>query len=62
MARVSDNPAPNWRHHWAAHCIMAGVDLVTIIMNMGGWKSRRMVQRCSGGSADHIRESIDKLN
>ena len=37
--------------------MMAGIDLITI-MNMGGWKSLRMVQRYSSVSVDHARISL----
>ena len=40
---------------------MAGIDLISI-MNMGGWKSLRMVQRYSSVSVDHMRESINWLS
>ena len=43
-AGIEDFTMHDWRHHWASHCVMAGIDLITI-MNMGGWKSLRMVQR-----------------
>lgn len=55
------NDTLEWRHHWASHCVMAGIDLITI-MNMGGWKSLRMVQRYSSVSVDYMRESINKLD
>ncbi|WP_240962336.1 hypothetical protein [Sphingobium sp. TB-6] len=47
----------DWRHRW----VMAGIDLITI-MNMGGWKSLRMVQRYSSVSVDHMRAAINKLS
>ena len=50
----------DWRHHWASHCVMAGIDLITI-MHMGGWKSLRMVQRYASVSVDHMRAAIHKL-
>ena len=60
-AGIEDFTMHDWRHHWASHCIMAGIDLITI-MNMGGWKSLRMVQRYSSVSVEHMRESINKLS
>ena len=60
-AGIEDFTVHDWRHHWASHCVMAGIDLITI-MNMGGWKSLRMVQRYSSVSVDHMRESINKLS
>lgn len=58
---IEDFTIHDWRHHWASHCVMAGIDLITI-MNMGGWKSLRMVQRYSSVSIDHMREAINKLS
>ncbi|GLV28067.1 hypothetical protein TomTYG75_05910 [Sphingobium sp. TomTYG75] len=60
-AGIEDFTVHDWRHHWASHCVMAGIDLITI-MNMGGWKSLRMVQRYSSVSVDHMRESINRLS
>ncbi|HKX80226.1 MAG TPA: tyrosine-type recombinase/integrase [Novosphingobium sp.] len=60
-AGVEDFTVHDWRHHWASHCVMAGIDLITI-MNMGGWKSLRMVQRYSSVSVDHMRAAINKLD
>lgn len=51
----------DWRHHWAPHCVMAGIDLITI-MNMGGWESLRMFQHYSSVSIDHMREAINKFS
>ena len=59
-AGIEDFTVHDRRHHWASHCVMAGIDLITI-MNMGGWKSLRMVQRYSSVSVDHMRDSISKL-
>ena len=60
-AEMEDFTVHDWRHHWASHCVMAGIDLITI-MNMGGWKSLRMVQRYSSVSIEHMREAVNKLN
>lgn len=60
-AGLDDFTIHDWRHHWASHCVMAGVDLITI-MHMGGWKSLRMVQRYASVGTDHMRESINRLN
>jgi integrase len=60
-AGIEDFTVHDWRHHWASHCVMAGIDLITI-MNMGGWKSLRMVQRYSSVSVDHMRDSINRLS
>lgn len=59
-ADIDDFTVHDWRHHWASHCVMAGIDLITI-MHMGGWKSLRMVQRYATVGVEHMRESIDKL-
>lgn len=60
-ADVEDFTVHDWRHHWASHCVMAGIDLITI-MHMGGWKSLRMVQRYASVGVDHMREAINKLS
>jgi len=40
---------------------MAGIDLITI-MQMGGWKSLRMVERYASVGLDHMRAAINKLD
>lgn len=50
----------DWRHHWASHCVMAGIDLVTI-ERMGGWTDLRMVERYSAVGFAHMRAAVDKL-
>ncbi len=60
-ADIEDFTVHDWRHHWASHCVMAGIDLITI-MHMGGWKSLRMVQRYASVGVDHMRAAIDKLS
>ncbi|PZU56411.1 MAG: site-specific integrase [Sphingobium sp.] len=60
-AGIDDFTIHDWRHHWASHCVMAGIDLITI-MKMGGWKSLRMVQRYAGVGVEHMREAINKLD
>jgi len=47
--------------HWALHCVMADINLITI-KHMGGWKSLRMVQRYAGVGTDHMRAAINKLD
>lgn len=59
-AGIEDFRVHDWRHHWASHCVMAGIDLVTI-MRMGGWSSLRMVQRYAAVDTDHMRASVNKL-
>ncbi|WP_234703187.1 tyrosine-type recombinase/integrase [Sphingobium chlorophenolicum] len=60
-AEINDFTIHDWRHHWASHCVMAGIDLITI-MHMGGWKSLRMVQRYASVGVDHMRAAINKLD
>ncbi|AEG50327.1 integrase family protein [Sphingobium chlorophenolicum L-1] len=60
-AGIEDFTIHDWRHHWASHCVMAGIDLITI-MHMGGWKSLRMVQRYASVDTDHMRQSINRLD
>ena len=50
----------DWRHHWASHCVMAGIDLRTIQV-MGGWKSLRMVERYSAVDTPHMHEAVLKI-
>lgn len=59
-AEIEDFTMHDWRHHWASHCVRAGIDLITI-QKMGGWASLRMVERYAAVSFDHMRESISKL-
>ena len=59
-ASIADFTVHDWRHHWASHCVMAGIDLITI-MRMGGWKSLRMVQRYAAVDTTHMNEAIRKL-
>ena len=59
-AGIADFTVHDWRHHWASHCVMAGIDLITI-MRMGGWKSLRMVQRYAAVDTTHMNEAIRKL-
>ena len=57
---IEDFTVHDWRHHWASHCVMAGIDLITIV-HMGGWKSLRMVQRYASVGVDHMRDAINRL-
>jgi integrase len=52
----------DWRHHWASHMVMAGVDLITI-QTMGGWskKSLRMLARYTSLSTDHMAEAMRRV-
>jgi integrase len=59
-AGIEDFTVHDWRHHWASHCVMAGVDLPTI-MRLGGWKSLRMVQRYAAVDTSHMEAAVMKL-
>jgi len=59
-AGIEDFRVHDWRHHWASHCVMAGVDLPTI-MRLGGWKSLRMVQRYAAVDTSHMEAAVMKL-
>ena len=50
----------DWRHHWASHCVMAGIDLESL-RQLGGWASLKIVQRYAAVSADHLMNAIAKL-
>jgi integrase len=59
-AGIADFHVHDWRHHWASHCVMAGIDLETIRQE-GGWKSLRMVERYAAVSAAHRKRAMAKL-
>lgn len=59
-ADIEDFTVRDWRDHWASHCVMAGIDLITI-MHMDGWKSLRMVQRYASVGVDRMRAAINRL-
>ncbi len=59
-AGITDFTVHDWRHHWASHCVMAGIDLITI-QQWGGWESLRMVQRYATVGVEHMRDAIAKL-
>jgi integrase len=59
-AGILDFTVHDWRHHWASHCVMAGIDLESL-RQLGGWASLKMVQRYAGVSADHLRNAIARL-
>jgi integrase len=50
----------DWRHHWASHCVMAGIDLETLRLE-GGWASLCMVERYATVSAAHRANAMRKL-
>ncbi len=59
-AGITDFTVHDWRHHWASHCVMAGVDLITL-MRLGGWRSLRMVQRYAAVDTNHMKEAVLRL-
>lgn len=59
-ARISGFRVHDWRHHWASHLVMAGVDLRTL-MQLGGWSSLRMVERYAQVSDLHMAAAIAKV-
>jgi integrase len=59
-AGIVDFHVHDWRHHWASHCVMAGIDLETIRQE-GGWKSLRMIERYATVSAAHRTRAMAKL-
>jgi len=59
-AGIKDFRVHDWRHHWASHCVMCGIDLLTV-MRLGGWKSLRMVQRYAAIDTAHMRRAILRL-
>jgi integrase len=50
----------DWRHHFASHCVMSGVDLPTL-QRLGGWKDIRMVMRYAAVSTEHMAEAVRRL-
>ena len=50
----------DFRHTWAAHMVMSGTDLYTL-MRLGGWRSLRMVQRYAAVSIEHMAEAMGRL-
>lgn len=50
----------DWRHHWACHAVMNGVDLETI-KTMGGWKSLASLERYTAVSTDHMAAAMRKM-
>jgi integrase len=59
-AGIEDFTIHDWRHHWASHCVMSGIDLETI-RRLGGWESLRMVERYASVSNEHMRAELSKL-
>jgi integrase len=50
----------DWRHDWAARCVMSGMDLFTL-MRLGGWSSLAMVERYGAVSGAHMAEAIRRI-
>ena len=50
----------DWRHHWASHAVMNGVDLETI-RRLGGWKSLDMVMRYAAVSTEHMDAAMARM-
>lgn len=59
-AEITGFRVHDWRHHWAAHMVMSGCDLYTL-MRLGGWSSLEMVQRYAAVSIDHMAEAIARV-
>jgi integrase len=59
-ASILDFRVHDWRHHWASHCVMAGIDLPTL-MRLGGWTSLRMVERYAAVDINHMKAALLKL-
>ena len=60
LAGVTGFRVHDWRHDWAARHVMAGTDLYTL-MQLGGWKDLRMVQKYASVTADHMREAARRI-
>jgi integrase len=50
----------DWRHDWAAHMVMSGCDIITL-MRLGGWRSTKMVQRYASVTTEHMAEAMERL-
>lgn len=48
------------RHTWASWHVMAGTDPLTL-MQLGGWKSVKMVQRYTHLSSDHLADAAKRI-
>lgn len=59
-AGILDFTVHDWRHHWASHCVMAGIDLGSL-RQLGGWASLKMVQRYAAVSSAHLQTAIARL-
>lgn len=59
-AGVGDFRVHDWRHDWAARCVMSGMDLFTL-MRLGGWSSLAMVERYGAITGHHMREALGRV-
>ncbi len=59
-ARIRDFRVHDWRHHWAAHMVMSGTDLYTL-MRLGGWSTLRMVERYAAVSVEHMAAAVARM-
>ncbi|HEU4921463.1 MAG TPA: site-specific integrase, partial [Burkholderiales bacterium] len=59
-AGIIDFTLHDWRHHFASHCMMSGVDIESL-RKLGGWASYRMIQRYAAVDTKHLRLAIAKL-
>lgn len=59
-AGVSGFRVHDWRHDWASRMVMHGTDLRTL-MDLGGWKNIRMVQRYAAVGAQHMADAVARL-
>jgi integrase len=59
-AGISSFRVHDWRHSWAAHMVMSGCDMITL-MRLGGWKTMSMVARYAAVSTDHMAEAVARL-
>lgn len=59
-AKIAGFRVHDWRHHWASHLVMAGVDMPTL-MRLGGWSDHRMVLRYAAVGVEHMAEAIGRV-
>lgn len=59
-ARIAGFRVHDWRHHWAAHMVMTGCDLYTL-MRLGGWANLEMVQRYAAVSIEHMAAAMARV-
>lgn len=59
-AEIDNFTVHDWRHHFASHCMMAGVDIESL-RQAGGWESYRMIQRYAAVSTSHLRAALGQV-